>query len=562
MTPARLLSIFLGVAVVVVGVRIALRLSGWFGALLVGLGLSLSPLLVEHSLKVTPDAFLALFSALALSRILDVQRRGRLRDYLWSAVWIALGAASKYTPVLLVPCLLGAHLARNWEGGRWRSLLDRRLLLAGTVSVATFVAASPFTVLNVATSLRDIPAQYQHVLAGGHFGHELARPGYLFYLLDVLPAALGWPALALGLSGLAVAACRQRGAWLIVLLCFGCFYGGLGALRALNSAYILPAVLPVALGLAGLATEASRLPWAHRPRVSAALGFALLVLVSVPPAIGTVRQHERLSRPSTKREAKAFIVEELNRPDAYFACELGGPRFPPSAEVEFSHRPFFARLDASQRQRLLSQPFVNRFEIAMYMTDASGADLYYDLRHYLNYDYIVVSGLVRQRYEGLAGDYPRQNEFYSDLERYCELVRYFPESPDRFGPDIWIYAIDDGTKRILVDRGPLRPGFQAGHLEKVRREDLRRFLVYTATLAARREDWATADLYLTTTLELWPNMRGQLLVTVAHAKYKAGDLTGAAELCAEALRNRPDDPMALVLRAAIVEEATANERKP
>jgi hypothetical protein len=221
----------------------------------------------------------------------------------------------------------------------------------------------------------------------------------------------------------------------------------------------------------------------------------------------------------------------------------------------FTHQPAFQRLDEARRERLLSRTFVDRFEIPMYMTDASGADLYYDLRHYRNYDYVVISGLVRDRYLGLADQYPRQAGFYRDLERSCNLVRSFPESPGRFGTEIRIYAVDAETRRALDGREPLRPGFHRGLLGKVRRDDLRKFLGYAATLAARRDDWPTADLYLSTILELWPTMREQLLVTVAQAKYKAGDLAGAAELCGEALRNRPDDPMALVLREAILEEA-------
>jgi hypothetical protein len=188
----------------------------------------------------------------------------------------------------------------------------------------------------------------------------------------------------------------------------------------------------------------------------------------------------------------------------------------------------------------------------MYMTDANGSDLYYDLRHYLNYDYVVVTGKAYHRYAQLPESFPRQNEFYRDLDRYCELVRFFPASSDRLGPDVWIYGVDSDTKRILDDRGMLTRGFHGPHLGKIRREDLYSFLGFTGYLATRREDWRSADLYLGTLLDLRPEAREELLLTVAEVKYKAGDLAGAAELCAELLRLRPDDPRARILAAAIL----------
>ena len=560
--PARMLSVVLGVAVVVVGVRIALRLSGRLGALLTGLVLSASPLLVEHSVKVTPDAFLALFSALALSSILDVREKGRWRDYLGSAVWIGLGAASKYTPVLLVPCLVGAHVMRRRDDGRPRNPFDRRLLLAVATAALVFVAASPYILLDFATTRRDVSAQFAHVATAGHFGHELQGSGYLYYIRDALPAALGWPALVLGLAGLLFTAGRRRGAWLVVLLSFAGYYVGLGALRSLNDHYMLPAVLPVALGLGALAGELRRTggvdgtggpAWRRRSLVLAA---GLFVVVSVPLGVRAARLHRQLSRPSTTRLAKDFILRELAGPEAHFAIELGGPSLPLSPVEEFSRRPVFERLDESSRERLLARPFVRRIEIPMYMTDAHGADFYYDLRHYLDYDYLVVSGLVRRRYEGLADEYPRQNGFYADVETYCELVRHFPAAPDRRGADLRIYAIVPGTRRILEDRGRLEPGFHVATLEKVRRGELYAFLGFTGVLATRRDDWPAADLYLGTLLELRPEIRQDLLLTVARAKYNAGDLAGAAALCNERLQRHPDDSAALALGAAIFERST------
>lgn len=560
MTPARFLSLLMGVAVVVIGVRLALRLTGWFGALATGLVLSLSPLLIEHSIKVTPDIFLTLFSALALGSILNIYEKGRWRDYLWGAVWIGLGAASKYTPVLFIPCLIAAHLLREWPATAWRSLADRRFLLAGVTCAATFFAASPFTLLNFAATKRDVPFQFMHVVTSGHFGSELDLPGHLFYLVKVLPEALGWPALILGLIGLVLAAWRRRGPWLLILFYFACFYAGIGALRSLHPHYILPALLPLALGLAGLADELMQIVAARKPRWSVAIASALLAVVLIPPAVQSAKQSQRYSRPSTLAQSRRFIMQELNGPEIAFALENGGPDLPRGTQADFAHRPVFARLDEANRERLLKRPSAHRFEINMYITDAHGSDLFYDLRHYLDYNYIVIAGTAYHRYVGLADEFPRQNAFYQDLERYCELVRDFPESPDRLGPDVWIYRISPRTKQILQDRGRLSRGFYSAYMGTVRRNDLHSFLGFTGDLAMRREDWPNADLYLGTLLDLRPDIRQEILLTVAYAKYQAGNFIEAAPLCAEFLKHHPGDERAIALAAAIVKDAGELER--
>jgi hypothetical protein len=441
-----------------------------------------------------------------------------------------------------------AHLARTGKGDRWRALLDRRLVLAGAVFLVTFFVASPFTILNAATAQRDFSSQFLHVVTEGHFGHELRGSGHVYYVRDVLPAALGWPAVVLGLAGLLLAAWRRRGPWLVVLLSFAVYYVGLGALRSLHAHYMLPALLPLALGVAALVGELGR---PSRRSLSWALTGGLLLIVVAPLAVRSARQHVRYSRESTIREAKSFIMEELWRPDVCFAVELGGPELPRNPESELARRPVFRRLDATSRARLLDRPWVYRYVINVYMTDATGTDLFYDLRHYVLYDYVVVTGSAVHRYRNLAEEFPRQNAFYDDLESYAELLRHFPASPDRRGPDVWIWRVTPETKRILADRGELKPGFHTEYLQRIRAGDLHSFLSFNGVLATRREDWPRVALYLGTLLEVRPEVRRDLVLTVAHARFMAGDFLGAAELCAEALQHRPGHPDARALRAAI-----------
>ncbi|HET9888771.1 MAG TPA: hypothetical protein VFR10_14775, partial [bacterium] len=334
-----------------------------------------------------------------------------------------------------------------------------------------------------------------------------------------------------------------------------------GALRSLHPHYILPAVLPVALGLAALVQEFNLVAAVQRPRLAPLAAVVFLGVVLIPLGIQSTRESLRYSRPSTLQESKQFIMQQLNRPGVTFAMENGGPDLPRGGNADFAHRPVFRRLEDQDRKALLEKPYAHRYEINMYMTDANGADLYYDLRHYLDYDYIVVSGTAYHRYAGLAPEFPRQNAFYKDLEQYCSLVKYFPESPDRLGPDIWIYSIGPKAMKILQERGPLAPGFHTAFMDKIRPNDLYSFLGFTGDLATRREDWPTADLYLSTLMELRPEMRQEFLLTLGYTKYKAGKFLEAAQLCSDYLKIHPGDQKGLALAASLMEDSAEQRRK-
>jgi hypothetical protein len=282
-----------------------------------------------------------------------------------------------------------------------------------------------------------------------------------------------------------------------------------------------------------------------------------------PAAVLAARPHQRYSRPSTFQDAKALIMQELNGPDVHFASELGGPTLPRDPHLELEGRPVVQRLDPADRERVLSRPFVNQVQIPMYMIDANRADFYYDLRHYLDHDYIIVAGTAHDRYVALIASYPRQNEFYGDLDRYCELVRRFPASADRRGADVWIYRVHPRTRRILDDRGCLEPGFHHAWSGKVFLKDFSVFLSFVAVAAAQRGNWEGADLYLSTLVDVTPRdrLQDELLFALADLKYKAGHLREAEALCAELLHRHPDQPNLLALRAAIARAKPAPRRR-
>lgn len=448
----RALAVALSAGIVAAGALLGRRLAGKGGFWLAGGLLAMSPLLVRHAQLIDPDGWVGLFAALAVLSLVAAAQDGRRRDYLLAGLWIGLGTAAKYTPALLGLGLLVMHAERvRTEGrrARWLGLDDRRPWLAGLVAVLAFVVASPFTLLDLAVLRRDVAWQGQH-LSLGHFGHASQGPGWFHYLGQVLPAALGWPALVLGLAGLGVAARRgprERavlGCALILLLV-------LGALQTRFDRYMIPLLVPLAAG-AALAWAAARARW---PRLGSPVAAVVLVAVLLgPPAAALWRYHEVTSLPGTGTLAAAWLAERVDADREAVLTERYGPPLPVDLAQALRHDPAYARLSERQRARLAGRPALRHLIVPMYSTYPELAAWFYDLRQWTAYDWIITSGGVRTRYLAEPDRFPRQREFYADLERYAPVAVVFGPGEAARGPELRVHRLDDdGRRRLLAERG-------------------------------------------------------------------------------------------------------------
>src|SRR5262249_56017518 len=91
----------------------------------VAVALALDPLFIRYSLAISPDMPLTLCSVMGLIAAHDVAARGRLRDSLAGGLWLGLGVACKYSPILLAVPMVLAHAQRP-EGRPARGIRDGR----------------------------------------------------------------------------------------------------------------------------------------------------------------------------------------------------------------------------------------------------------------------------------------------------------------------------------------------------------------------------------------------------------------------------------------------------
>lgn len=548
---ARALGVAAAAGTVYVASRLARRLAGPPAAWMAGGLLVLCPMLVRHAQLVTPDILLTFCAAIATAHIVAAHAGGRTRDYLLAGLWIGLGAACKYTPVLLLPSLWLAHWLRVRDlrvgNGSGSFLRDRRPWLATLVAAAAFLATSPFTIFDLATLQRDVSHQITH-MGLGHFGQRERAVGYLYYVTDVLRPGLGWPALLLGTSGLLAAAWRRRGSWLVLALCLLPFYLVMGGLRTTFDRYMLPALLPLALGLAGGWTVL-RPRWNERPRWLRIMTALLLVVgVLAPPAGATWRYHREQGRTSTRLQADRFLREQMADEPAYLALELYTVELPADDFVQrASSAPVLERLSDEQRTHLLDRSFYPYVFLPMYSIFPERSAVYYDLRLYRPYEYFVTSSMVRGRYEANAGRFGRHLEFYADLERYGELMRVFAPNDRTRGPELRIYRMTAaGWDSLRADRGPLPANFAAAHREEISPDQFHPLLENIGRHAFDQGLFAEAELcYDLLHAELAEVERDQVAWRLGLLKIQSRRWASAEVLFRRWLARHPDDAGAL-----------------
>ena len=130
--------------------------------------------------------------ALSIAMMLLIAKRGRLIDYGFAGLFCGLAAATHYTSGSVAIGIVVAHLeARKRElKPLLGSLLDRRVFVAGVVTLLAFIAADPYFVLDWAETSNAFSFMH-HVYTDWNGGHAAAGYGWTWLLLRAMPASFG-----------------------------------------------------------------------------------------------------------------------------------------------------------------------------------------------------------------------------------------------------------------------------------------------------------------------------------------------------------------------------------
>jgi len=372
--------------------------------------------LAQYIVVDIPLVFFALFSLLFL---LDVQERGRTGDYLKAGLAIGLAAATKYTAALLVAPLIFAALSTVEIRKDVKTLLTRISLSLGAAGL-TFFLVNPFILFDFGAFFSDFSYERIH-METGHFGQTSGTASILFYAVEIWKST--------GIIGLAaVVALMQtigerdarRGIlfiWIIAYLVVVSTW----QMRA--DRYLLPVVAVILLmGVTAIFDMASRLkaPWKIGMTVIAGMLYLL------PQSFALDAHYAGVSAPDTRSQARVWFQEQI----------------PPGSLVAV--------------ETYTIQPGVlnGYLDIRLYtdVVDPQRWSCFYDLGWYANFDYILISSFVYQRYLDRADEFPVQIQFYRNLEESWKVAKRF-DAEEKSGPTIVAYQ-NPGDSRVDATYDP------------------------------------------------------------------------------------------------------------
>jgi len=518
---ARVASALLGVATVLLTIRVGASVLGPVPGLGAGLLLATNPLHILTSQHAAdPNLLALLFVLLAIPPLLRIAKTAATRDSLLAGTMIGLAGACKYVPlVLLLPYLVAHMVSRVPSKRTWITAV------AGAgVALLTMLLATPYLVLDWSETLHDFGVQRASVFSGwvgqGSNGIALVR-----YVASTLPGALGWPAAILALAGgvlLVSRGARERllvGIGLVLL-------AAIGILQVAQARYALPAFPIFFLGTAAAAEAASHWTARTTARLGAAwAAFALLIMLAAGwgfPALLETRH--ALSMPDSRFSARAWILQSIPPRDI-----LAGDPYGPSFNSSGFERP------------ALPWPF--------YATRASLVEVAYHPEWLDGIAYYVQSAEVSRRYETDPTHYPVQVAFYRWLRQNGEPV-WKSDTVRCSGPSIEVFRLPPA-----IGTPAARDSLWSALLPSIRLRDpiARWCLVLSEVFAlsgdSRAIEWGERGLTVVTA----QTARG-LYATLALAQARAG-AQGAEGTARRGLAEFSSDPMLHLALAMALDQA-------
>lgn len=372
----------------------------------------LSPISLSHAQMLRTDSAGLFFGLLALRLSLRVLERPTRAAHLLAGLGIGVAIGTRYFLVTLVPVLLAADVVLLRRAG---GPLERRRIVTGAgIALACVALGFALSTPYFFADLGAVVANLAHESRSEHLGADgLGFAGNLrWYLTSALPDSMPGPLLVLAGVGLAHAAWRRNVAALLAAGSVALFVVAISA-ASLHWQRWLIQVLPLLAMFAAAALVVAVRGLARRvgarPAVEAALLAVATVLVSAQPALAFFRFSAAQAVPSTRIEAREWIVENLPAGSTVAAEIYSAPLHDSPLEAGY------------------------HFSLA---ADGTVADY-----REAGYRYALVTSAIRRRYQSEPRRYARELAFYRDLATSAKLVKRFVPGRGGRGATIELYDL-------------------------------------------------------------------------------------------------------------------------
>jgi hypothetical protein len=222
-----------------------------------------------------------------------------------------LATSTKYNAGAVAFAMIATQMVWIWRQPsaalRWRTWVP--IVVFGTVFLISFIAGTPYAVLDYPKFIEDLRFDFTH-LSGGHNDIYLGR-GWIYHATHSLPYGAGIATCAAAVVGLWPFV-RRHGRAAIVLGSFAVpFYAAVGSGYTVFFRYVLP-LIPLICLLAAFGVVAASSWVAVRARVSYAQVVAVVCVLAIGPGlVYAVWFDAVLARTDTRVLAGEWITRHL-----------------------------------------------------------------------------------------------------------------------------------------------------------------------------------------------------------------------------------------------------------
>ncbi len=352
MVIGRVFSALVGAATVVVLYRVARDVGGWRTGLVAALLLATNHLHVRDSHSVKTESLLALGILVSIAWLARWASQRSWRTAVAAGIAIGVTTGFKYNGILLLVAAWFGDLISSARTGVGRFLPSTQLIGIGAVTVATFLACSPYLILDWSRTQETLGFMPMAVFAQrptpgppartvvDRVRRELAARAFTYHVGVSLRRGAGLLVALLTPVALVLAFRRPRVPVLVLAAAFSLFYYVVIGVSQIHLARYLTPIVPLLLLLTAwlLVRLADAMPRALR-----APALVVLALVVTAEPLSSAVAYDRIaSRTDTRVLATQWMTEHLP-PDAVVAqfgtlvFALADPELPPGVRgVQFA----------------------------------------------------------------------------------------------------------------------------------------------------------------------------------------------------------------------------------
>ncbi len=209
----RIVTIIMAIGANVVLFFIAYKILGKFYALMTTLLFATIPATVVSAHYFRPEVPATLWILLSFLMSVSVLRSPKVKYYILAGIFAGFATSTKYNSIIIFLPLICAHLIIRYKLTKSMALkeyLNRDIVFAVLCGIGAFIISSPGTIIYWNEFCQRMAKQWSYQTGAALMESMERGPGWLGYLIYILPYSLGWPLLILSLLGVVYALWRRE----------------------------------------------------------------------------------------------------------------------------------------------------------------------------------------------------------------------------------------------------------------------------------------------------------------------------------------------------------------